>query len=45
MNNQLEILKTSFKDKKKRTQNLILLVILLVILLISCNYIQMFLAY
>lgn len=39
MNNQLEIIKSAFKDKKKRTQNLILLVVLLVILLISCNYI------
>lgn len=39
LNNQLEVLKTAFKDKKKRTQNLILLVVLLVVLLISCNYI------
>ena len=39
MSNQLEVLKNAFKDKKKRTQNLILLVVLLVILLISCNYI------
>ena len=39
MNNQLEVIKSAFKDKKKRTQNLILLVVLLVILLISCNYI------
>lgn len=39
MNNQLEVIKTAFKDKKKRTQNLILLVVLLVVLLISCNYI------
>lgn len=39
MNNQLEVIKTAFKDKKKRTQNLILLVALLVVLLISCNYI------
>lgn len=39
MNNQLEVIKSAFKDKKKRTQNLILLVALLVILLISCNYI------
>lgn len=39
MNNQLEVLKNAFKDKKKRTQNLILLAALLVILLISCNYI------
>lgn len=39
MNNQLEVIKTAFKDKKKRTQNLILLVILLVVLLFSCNYI------
>ena len=39
MNNQLEVLKNAFKDKKKRTQNLILLVVLLVILLIACNYI------
>lgn len=39
MNNQLKVIKSAFKDKKKRTQNLILLVVLLVILLISCNYI------
>lgn len=39
MDNKLEVLKTAFKDKKKRTQNLVLLVALLVILLICCNYI------
>lgn len=39
MNNQLEVIKTAFKDKNKRTQNLILLVVLLVILLFACNYI------
>lgn len=39
MNNQLEVIKSMFKDKRKRTQNLILLVILLVLLLIACNYI------
>lgn len=39
MNNQLQVIKSAFKDKKKRTQNLILLVVLLVLLLISCNYI------
>lgn len=39
MNNQLEVIKSAFKDKNKRTQNLILLVVLLVILLFACNYI------
>lgn len=39
MNNQLEVIKTAFKDKKKRTQNLVLLVVLLVVLLFACNYI------
>ena len=39
MNNQLEVIKSAFKDKNKRTQNLILLVVLLVVLLFACNYI------
>lgn len=39
MNNQLQVIKSAFTDKKRRTQNLILLVVLLVILLVACNYI------
>ena len=39
MTNQLQVIKDAFLDKKKRTQNLVLLVILLVILLVACNYI------
>ena len=39
MNNQLQVIKSAFTDKKRRTQNLILSVVLLVILLVACNYI------
>ena len=39
MNNQLQVIKSAFTDKKRRTQNLILLVVLLVLLLVACNYI------
>lgn len=37
--NYLDTIKSGFKDKEKRTQNLILLIVLLVILLIATNYI------
>src|SRR5574344_713424 len=39
VSNHLQVLKSAFKDKKKRNQNLILLVVLLVLLLVACNYI------